>query len=84
MQVIMNSTGWRNYYQWTRTFLIRRDSRTDSYISFICIGDVPYKATDGPFTICDYGTADGGASATFMKDCVGMFIFNSDGDISMA
>ena len=36
--------------------------------------EVPYNPTDGPFTICDYGTADGGLSQPIMKDCVGMLI----------
>ena len=43
----------------------------------ICLEDVPYNADDGPFTICDYGTADGGVSSSLKKACVGMLIIHS-------
>ena len=38
---------------------------------FVFTEDVPYDSKNGPFTICDYGTADGGVSLPLLKECVG-------------
>ena len=40
------------------------------YSIFIVAADIPY-SPDVPFTICDYGTADGGASIPILNACIG-------------